>query len=154
MGRVADGVSCAGGKITGVVPDYLDVDGAIFEKCTELIITETLRDRKRLMDEKSDAVVAMVGGVGTLEEFMEMLALKQLCRHNKPVVILNTNDYYHHLVKMLEEIIVQKFAKPASADLYYIAKTPAEAIDYIKNYKPTHTVIKKLRYIKTEEEAK
>lgn len=150
MGCIARGAHDAGGKITGIVPDYLNVDGVIFKNCTELIVIDTLRNRKKIMDDLSDVVIAMPGGIGTIDEFMEMLALRQLCRHEKPVILVNTNNYYYHLIEMLKECIEQKFAKPESKDLFYVAKTPLEAIEYIKSYKPSNAVVKKLRYIGEE----
>ena len=94
------------------------------------------------MDELSDAVVALAGGFGTLEELSEMIVQKQLGYNNKPIVLLNTNGFYDNLIKFFEDIISLKFANSESRELYYIAKTPDEAINYIKNYVSKETISK------------
>ena len=88
------------------------------------------------MDEMSDAVVALPGGFGTLEELSEMIVQKQLGYNNKPLVILNTNGFYDKLAEFFETIISQNFGKGNHREIYYIAKTPDDAVEYIKNYKP------------------
>ena len=86
------------------------------------------------MDELSDAVVALPGGFGTLEELSEMIVQKQLGYNNKPIILINTNGYYDKLVDFFEEIISQNFARSNARKLYYTANTPQEAIEYLKNY--------------------
>ena len=95
-----------------------------------------MRERKALLDEKSDAVIALAGGYGTLEEISEMIVQKQLGYNNKPIVFLNTNGFYDNLIKFFETTIQEKFANKESRNLFYVAKTPQEAIDYIKSYIP------------------
>lgn len=135
MGAVARGMTETGkGKIIGIAPSFMNVDGILYEGCTDFIYSETMRERKQLMDEKSDAFVVTPGGIGTFDEFFEILTLKQLGRHNKPIVILNTNGYYNHLKSLLQNCIDEKFMKPACADLIYFTDEPEEVICYIENY--------------------
>ena len=94
MGAVVRGVTAGGGHSTGIAPTFFDIPGILFEACTEFIFTETMRERKDLMDSKSDAFIMTPGGIGTMEEFFEIFTLKQLGRHAKPIGILNVNGYY------------------------------------------------------------
>ena len=125
-----------GSQLIGVMPEKLHNMGVYTESCVELYITPCMRSRKAKMDEISDAVVAMPGGFGTLEELSEMIVQKQLGYNNKPIVILNTNGFYNKLLEFFDEIVVQKFANVKSRNLYFVAETPKEAIEYLKNYIP------------------
>jgi len=135
MGAAARGVVRAKGKVIGVAPSFFQVDGVLFEECSELIYTETMRERKQIMEEKADAFVAVPGGIGTFDELFEILTLKQLGRHNKLVVIFNINGYFDGLVNMLFNAVEQKFMTEQSKALVEIVKTPEELLDYIDNYK-------------------
>lgn len=124
-----------GGKIFGVMPQKLaDMGCANPEDCQEFYLTEGMRERKAKLDELSDAVIAIAGGFGTLEEISEMIVQKQLGYNNKPIVILNTNGFYNHLIQFFDDIVAKNFARFKNQELYYIASTPNEAIDYINNY--------------------
>ena len=117
------------------------------EDCDEFILTAGMRERKAKLDEISDAVIALSGGYGTLEELAEIIVQKQLAYNNKPIVILNTDGFYDKLIEFFDVIIKRNFANPASINLFYIAKTPQEAIDYIKNYQPVEYDVK---YVKAK----
>lgn len=134
MGATARGAFAAGGRIVGVAPTFFHVDGVLFEGCTELIGTETMRQRKQIMDDRADAFVLAPGGIGSFEEFFEILTLKQLNRHNRPIAVLNTNGYYDSMQKMIENTVSQSFAKPACMELYRLCATPEEALEYIESY--------------------
>ncbi len=136
MGATAKAVHQSRGKVIGVIPKALNIEGVVYESCDELIVTEGMRERKAVMDARSDAFIALPGGFGTLEEILEIITLKQLKYHNKPVVILNVNDFYDRLLMQFEEIIDQRFAKPESKGLYHIATNPNEALEYIDSYRP------------------
>lgn len=124
-----------GGKIFGVMPQKLaDMGCANPEDCQEFYLTEGMRERKAKLDELSEAVIAIAGGFGTLEEISEMIVQKQLGYNNKPIVILNTNGFYNHLIQFFDDIVAKNFARFKNQELYYIASTPNEAIDYINNY--------------------
>lgn len=138
MWENAKAVKEFGGKVIGVLPKKLHEIGVGDGNCDELIITKCMRSRKEKLDEISDAVIALPGGFGTLEELSEMIVQKQLAYNSKAIVILNTDGFYDNLLKFFDEMISKNFAKANMADVYYVAKTPQEAIDYLKNYKPQH----------------
>lgn len=132
-----------GGKVYGVMPEKLaNVGLANPEDCDEFYITSGMRERKAKLDALSDAVIAIAGGFGTLEEISEMITQKQLGYTNKPIVILNTNGLYDHLVAFFDNIISQRFADEELHNIYYVAKTPKEAIEYIETYKNDKVYIK------------
>ncbi len=123
-----------GSKIIGVMPEKLYDLGASEEFCDEFFLTEGMRERKAKLDECSGAVIALAGGFGTLEELSEMIVQKQLCYNNKPIVILNTAGFYDELLKFFENIFMKKFANKSSKGIYFVAASPKEAIEYLKNY--------------------
>lgn len=137
MYACAKAVKDFGGKIIGIMPERLANMGcANPEDCDEFILTAGMRERKAKLDELSDAVIAIAGGYGTLEELSELIVQKQLGYNNKPIVILNTDGFYDKLIEFFETIIAREFANTESRKLYFVARTPAEAIEYIKNYVP------------------
>lgn len=136
MGATAKAVHKHHGKVIGVIPKALNIKGVVYDYCDELIVTEGMRERKAVMDARSDAFIALPGGFGTLEEVLEIITLKQLKYHNKPVVILNTGGFYDSLLAQFRKIIDQKFAKPQSKGLFYVTNDPNEALEYIDNYQP------------------
>ena len=134
MGEVTQAAKSHGSEITGVMPEKLYNFGIHPGDCTKFILTKGMRERKAKMDELSQALIAIAGGFGTLEELSEMLVQKQLGYNNKPIVILNTNGFYDNLINFFNDIIEKNFAPKETNTLYYIAKTPKEAIEHIKNY--------------------
>ena len=128
MGAVARGAFSAGGEIIGVAPTFFNVDGILFDGCTEFIYTETMRQRKQIMEEKSDAFIATAGGIVTFDEFFEINSIPQLKTHNKKIIILNTNGYYNPLVTMLESAVEQRFVSERNLDLLYVCDTVDEVI--------------------------
>ncbi|MDQ4077567.1 MAG: TIGR00730 family Rossman fold protein [Chloroflexota bacterium] len=137
MGAVARATHAAGGQVLGVIPHALDRLEVTFEECTELIRVETMRQRKALMEENSDAFIALPGGFGTLEEIIEIIVLKQLHYIDRPIVFLDVLGYWQPLLALFDEMIEQRFATPTHANLYKSVATPQEALDYIGNYYPT-----------------
>jgi uncharacterized protein (TIGR00730 family) len=124
-----------GGRIIGVMPQKLyDMGCGNPEDCDEFYLTSGMRERKAKMDEISDAVIALAGGFGTLEEISEMIVQKQLGYNSKPIIIMNTKGYYNNLIRFFETIIAEKFAKCGTENLYFLANTPNEAINYLKLY--------------------
>lgn len=135
MYACASEVKAYGGKIIGIMPQRLfDMGCGNPDDCDNFIITSGMRERKAKMDELSDATVALAGGFGTLEEISEMIVQKQLGYNNKPIVILNTNHFYSDLISFFNKIINNNFAKEGTEELYYLAETPEDAINYIKAY--------------------
>lgn len=147
MGAVARGVYRKGGKILGVVPKFFNVDGIIFEDCTKLIRPDTMRERKQIMEDNADGFIITPGGIGTFEEFFEILTLKQLGRHNKPIAIMNTNGYYNKMLAFMEHAIEGEFLNDECRLLYEFVDTPKEALDYIEGYDRKQISITKLKNI-------
>lgn len=143
MWACAKEVKKSGCQIIGVMPERLHNMGVYTDECVELFVTPCMRSRKAKMDELSDAVVALAGGFGTLEELAEMIVQKQLGYNNKPIVILNTNGFYNKLLEFFEDIIQQKFAGEKSRDICFVADTPEQVIDYIQNYTTENLIIGK-----------
>ena len=135
MGAISESVQAHGGKVTGVLPESLNIEGIASETDDEIIITKDMADRKTEMRKRSEAFVALPGGFGTLEEILEVITLKQLRYHTKPIVFLNMNDFYRPLIQMFERFYEHSFAKPDYSSLYFLASTPEEAMKYILDYK-------------------
>lgn len=146
MGAVARGISEENGEIIGIAPSFFNVDGILFEKCSEMIYTDTMRERKMLMESKSDAFIVTPGGIGTFEEFFEILTLRSLDRHKKPIAILNTNGYYNSLIEFLENGVKQNFLKSANLELFFVSENENEILDYLENYTDDSDKISKTRY--------
>lgn len=135
MWACAEQVQEYGGKIFGVMPEKLYNMGVSTEACVDLTVTPCMRTRKAKMDELSHGVIALPGGFGTLEELSEMIVQKQLGYNNKPIVILNTNGFYNKLIEFFDVIIKEKFANHKLCEnLYYVAQTPEEAVEYLVKY--------------------
>ncbi len=147
MGAVARGMAKLGGKIVGIAPSFFNVDGVLFDKCTEFIYTETMRERKQLLEDMSDAFIMSPGGIGTYEEFFEVLTLKQLDRHNKPITVLNTKGYYTPIDNLLKETAKGGFMREESLNLYKMCEGINEILDYIENYVPTEYDINDMKHI-------
>ena len=129
-----------GGKVIGVIPHYLRHQEIAYEAADELIVTKDLRERKAVMESRTDAFVALPGGFGTLEEILEVLTLKQLQQHTKPVVFLNTDGFYDPLIELFERLFRERFTKAEYREFYHVAKTPAQVFDHLKDYQPVkHT---------------
>ncbi len=136
MGACARGVAAGGGCILGVAPRFFDEPGILYDKCTEFIFTDTMRERKQAMEDASDAIVVLPGGIGTYEEFFEMLTLRQLGRSDKAIAVLNVNGYYAPMAALLENTVRQKFMSDHCLELYKTVDTPEAALDYIESYVP------------------
>ncbi|MBQ9082906.1 MAG: TIGR00730 family Rossman fold protein [Clostridia bacterium] len=143
MGAAARGVSSVGGTIVGVAPHFFHSPGILYEQCTQMIRTETMRERKEQMEQLADAFIMVPGGIGTFEEFFEILTLRQLGRHGKPIGIFNVNGYYDPLLALLEHAAAQGFLNKECLQLYTVSKDPAELLDQltqttagIRTYKP------------------
>ena len=148
MGAAARGVYRQKGEIVGISPELFDVDGVLFDHCNEMIFTKTMRERTQLLEDMSDAFVVTAGGSGTYDEFFEILTLKQLGYHNKPIAILNTNGYFDKLVELFDVAVKGDFVKENSLKLYKVVNTPEEVIDYIENYDESGYVLDELKNIK------
>ena len=142
MGVLARAVHAHGGTVVGVIPDFLRAQEVAYEDADELIITRDLRERKAIMESRSDAFVALPGGFGTLEEILEILTLKQLATHAKPVVFLNARGFFDPLLALFEQLYREQFAKAQTRDHYHVAGAAHEALDHIERYQPPAAVTK------------
>ncbi len=143
MWACAKEVKSGGKRLIGIMPEKLRELDVYSDYCDEFYVTPCMRSRKAKMDEMSDALIALPGGFGTLEELSEMIVQKQLGYNNKAIVILNTNGFYNNLLRFFDDIVEQKFANKKAQNLYYIADTPEQAINYLKNYNPDDFSVKK-----------
>ena len=148
MGAAARGMSRGGGHITGIAPSFFDVDGVLFPECDEYIFTETMRERKQKLESMSDGLVISPGGVGTFDEFFEILTLRQLNRHQKPMAILNTEGYYEYMLAMMQNAVDQHFMTPLNFDLFYVSDRVGDVLDYLENPGDAFHGISELRDLK------
>lgn len=129
MGCLNNTVLAAGGTVTGVIPRFMVERGWHHSGLTQLVETETMHERKSLMARMSDAVIALPGGCGTMEELLEVITWKQLGLYLKPIVVLNIQGFYNPLIEMLEKAIGQQFMRREHESLWQVAFTPEEAVE-------------------------
>jgi uncharacterized protein (TIGR00730 family) len=134
MGAVADGVLAAGGKVIGVLPHFLKSKEISHEGLTELILVDTMHERKTKMNDLSDGVIALPGGFGTLEEFFEMLTWGQLGLHKKPIAILNINGFYDPLIILVQTMVDKAFLKQVNQQMLLVSDEIDELLEKMKNY--------------------
>lgn len=133
MGAMADGLLQNGGHATGVIPRFMCDEGWHHDGLTELKIVETMHERKALMAAMADAVVAMPGGIGTFDELFEIITWKQLGLFNKPIVILNTNNYFHYFLQLIQHAESEKFIRNEHRQIWQVVETPEEVLPAIEN---------------------
>lgn len=133
MGGVSRGVLYASGKAIGVAPKFFDVEGILEKNCTQFIYTDTMRERKQIMEDMSDAFIVLPGGIGTFEEFFEILTLKQLGRHNKPIAVVNCLGYFDEMAAMLEKAAAEDFMKKECLKIFKVSDSIEEVLDYVEN---------------------
>ena len=138
MVAVARSVHKNGGRVVGVFPEFFREKNEDFEyvEADELIIAETMRVRKAIMDERADAFVVLPGGVGTLEESIEIMSMKQLGLTDKPLVFVNTNNFYDGLISNLRKMVSLKFVKSSILELFAVCPNPSSALEFILSYQP------------------
>lgn len=137
MGALANAAKENSGRVTGIIPQKICDKGIAHENIDELIVTKTMQERKAQMEKRSDAFITLPGGFGTLEETLEILTLRQLKYHQKPVVFLNIGGFYNHLVDHFEMLYKEQYAREEYRNLYHLAENPPDALNYIKNFKAT-----------------
>lgn len=131
MATVSDATLAAGGEVYGIIPRFMVKEGWHHTGLTKLIEVDTMHERKKLMVDLSDAVIALPGGCGTLEELLEIITWKQLGLYLKPVVILNINSYFDPLLAMFDKAVNEHFMRPIHKNIWNVARTPKEALHYI-----------------------
>lgn len=135
MGAVADGVLLEGGKAIGVLPHFLQSKEIAHQDLTELILVETMHERKTKMNDLCDGVIVLPGGYGTLEEFFEMITWAQLGLHKKPVAILNINGFYDDLIKLVQNMVDKGFLKQINQEMLLVSDSIDELLEKMKNYR-------------------
>jgi len=133
MGKLADAVLENGGTITGVIPSFMKDEGWDHSDVNDMIVTSDMGERKKQMFTLADAVVALPGGVGTLEELTEAITLKQLGLYKGPIIILNTLGFYKSLIEFLDHMISGNFLRYEHKGMWEIAETPEDVMLYLKN---------------------
>jgi len=136
MGSVADGVLAHGGKVTGVLPHFLRKKEIAHDNLTELIVVNTMHERKTKMSELCEGVLALPGGFGTLEELFEILTWAQLGLHQKPIAILNINGFYNDLLSCIETMVAKGFLKAVNQKMLLVGESIDEVLNQMTNYKP------------------
>jgi uncharacterized protein (TIGR00730 family) len=131
MRAVADASLQAGGKVTGVIPRFMVEQNWHHKGLTKLVEVDSMHERKQLMADLSDGVIALPGGCGTLEELLEIITWKQLGLYFNPIVILNINNFFDPLLAQLNEAVEQNFMRPQHAAIWNVAQTPEEAVDLL-----------------------
>lgn len=123
MGTVANAALESGGKVTGIIPRFLEKREVMLKSLEDLVITNDMHERKHLMFQKSDAFIALPGGIGTLEEAVEMMTWAQLGQHRKPVVLANINGFWSPLLELLDHMRAQGYIRPDTEVPYLVARS-------------------------------
>lgn len=131
MGKLADTILAHGGQIKGIMPQFMNEVEWAHKDVTDIEFTNTMHERKAKFLENIDALIALPGGTGTLEELLEAITLKRLGQFTKPIIILNTNGYYDPLILMLERCIEEKFLRPIHAEMWTFVRQPEEVMSAI-----------------------
>ena len=133
MAATSNAALASGGTVTGVIPRFMIEQGWHHTGLTRLVETETMHERKHLMAEMSDGIIALPGGCGTLEELLEIITWKQLGLYLKPIVVLNIDGYFNPLLEMLQKAIDENFMRPEHGNIWVVANTPEEAVQLLYN---------------------
>ncbi len=147
MGAAARGFAKGKGFIHGVIPEFFREERVelIYENCDKITYTKTMAERKFIMEDEAEAFIITPGGIGTFEEFFEVLTLKQLGRHTKAMAIYNIEGYYDDLEKFMDTVTERKFITFKCNELYSVFTDAAKLIDYLENYTPEETAWQKLK---------
>lgn len=139
MGQVANGALDHNGQVIGVIPDFLRSKEIFHDRITELIVVDSMQERKMKMHELSEGTIALPGGFGTLEELFEMVTWAQLGLHTKPIGILNINGYYNKLLEFLDGMVATGLLKQENRDMLLVDTTSEGLLDQMRAYQPTAT---------------
>ncbi len=133
MGVLANTVMDNGGKVTGIIPFHLDEEEIGLRQATNFYVVNNMHERKRMMFDHSDAFLVLPGSIGTLDETIEVITWKQLRLHNKPVILVNSDNYWDPLLALIENFIREEFTTPATFDLFHVVKTVDEVMPLLKS---------------------
>lgn len=147
MGCVADTMLQCGGKVVGVIPQFMVDRDWCHKGLSQLVVTPNMHERKEQMAQMGDAAIALPGGCGTMEELLEIITWKQLGLYTHPIIILNINGYYDHLLDMLQHAIDKHFMRTIHTRLWHVAHTPQEVIDALDNIAEWDTTLGKFAQI-------
>ncbi|UHO37478.1 TIGR00730 family Rossman fold protein [Chryseobacterium capnotolerans] len=134
MGTVANGVLSENGKVIGVLPQFLQAKEIAHKNLTELVLVETMHERKTKMNDLCDGVIVLPGGYGTLEEFFEMITWAQLGLHKKPIGILNIDGFYNDLIQLIQNMVDKGFLKQVNKDMLLVSENIDDLLEKMKNY--------------------
>ncbi len=132
MGAIARAVTQNGGRVVGVIPEFMKARELAYAEADELHTVITMRERKLMMETHADGFVALPGGWGTLEEIMEILTLRQLDLVTKPCVFLNQDGFYDPLLRLFDRMLADNFFKASNLELFRVANTVAEVFDQLE----------------------
>lgn len=136
MGAVAKATKTHGGKVVGIIPESIHGRGLGYHEADELHVTASMHERKKMMEDRADAFIGLPGGFGTLEEMVQVINLKQLGYHTKPIVFINLNGFYDPLLDFFQHTIDRHFAKTEHQNLYEIVASPEAVFPYLASYQP------------------
>ena len=136
MGGVARAVKAAGGHVVGIIPDFMISRELAYHEANELVTVATMRERKRLMEERAAAFVTLPGGIGTLEEFAEIVTLRYLRQLDKPVVLVNQDGFYDDLLKFFSRMAKERFTSARASGLFAVAKNVEDVWPLLENARP------------------
>ena len=144
MAAVEDGALDAGGKAVGIIPKFMIDKGWLHQGLSEVIVTENMHERKRMMSKMADAIIALPGGTGTFEELFEIITWKMLGLFVKPIIILNTDHYYQPIFEMLDRTTERGFMNPVFKRLWSIADTPEQVMELLDSISDWNDVTSKI----------
>ena len=142
MGEVATATLAAGGTVVGVIPHSLAVKEVAQEDCTELIVVNTMHERKAIMADRADAFIALPGGFGTCDELFEILTWAQLGIHRKPVAVLNVNGFFTSLLSWLDHVVAEGLLRPKHRELLLVAESVPELFAKLAAWNPPVSITK------------
>ena len=147
MGAAARGFKRGGGYIHGIIPEFFREEGVeiIYDDCDKMTYTKTMSERKQKMEDDCDAFIIAPGGIGTFEEFFEVLTLKQLGRHKKAIAVYNIGNYYDELENFMKVVYERKFINFKCYEMYSYFDSAEEIAYYLESYEPSDTPWQKLK---------
>lgn len=132
MGILANAVMEHGGEVTGIIPRHLDEEEVGWKEATNFFVVDNMHERKRMMFDHSDAFVALPGSIGTLDETIEVITWKQLGLHNKPIIIVNMDNYWQPFLALIDNFIREEFTTAKTLNLFHVVKTVEDVVPLLK----------------------
>jgi len=133
MGIIANVVMNQGGQVTGIIPQHLDEEEVGLKDATDFYVVDNMHERKRMMFDHSDAFIALPGSIGTLDETIEVITWKQLQLHNKPIIIVNADNYWQPFLALIDNFIREEFTSPRTRDLFHVVKRVEDVVPLLKS---------------------